>query len=207
MPEEAEVCLEIQRETVGRDPPAQMHSDRRYFGAVYPNSRHSRTPLRLDPELVRRSDQRFLQCPNVPDYILADQAEVENQIAHQLPWPVESNVPASVALDHFDPEVSKHNRGREHVLFPSVSAQSNHWRVLEEQHGVTDKARLTLFNEPALLVPGLPIRHQSEAANRAAPALIVRLSWSLTRGKGPSCRPPFKPLLKALVKALLKLKH
>lgn len=148
--EVAEVCIYVQRETVGRDEVRDVDADGREFGLgdsrFGPHSGQARHTLGRDGEVSAGSNQGFFKAADEIDRSQSlpfavghgIPAQIEDGIADDLTGPVEGDVSTAIAFEDLDAALGKEFRRGDHVCCFGIAAERDHGRVFEQEQHVAD---------------------------------------------------------------------
>jgi len=160
--ESIQVTIHIQRESMRRHTPRDMHADGcdlcLHLCARRPHPRQSLDSGARHSQLAAGVHQRLFHPPDElhrpqrlpPALLIAEAAQIDDGITHQLPRPVIRHVPAPVALEDFHSASSQFLARFQNVGFLRVPPQRDHRRVLQQQQHVADGAGFAPLHQRAL---------------------------------------------------------
>ena len=153
-PEEVEVGRHVEREPVARNPSGDAHTDSTYLVGTKPRAREPIDSARFQTKVAGRANHDVFQIAHILVHIAPIGAEIENGIAHNLPWAVVCNVAAATRfMDFYVPLGQQFRRGKK--MRPrgvGFHAERYDVGVFEQKQQVRDAISATLFDEAALQV-------------------------------------------------------
>jgi hypothetical protein len=88
--------------------------------------------------------------------------QIDDGIPHQLSGPVIRHIAAAVDLVQLDSLGGQQLVARQHMFPPGVAPQRQHRRMLEQQQGIADRARLPRRDDATLNLQRLRVPHPSQ---------------------------------------------
>src|SRR4051794_13746118 len=158
--ERGRVEVDVERVPVSRDPARDVDADRRDLprGSLQPHASEPFDAACRQSERGERPDQRLLEVAHVLLDVLAVPPQVEDGVADELARPVERRPAAAVALDDLDLRALGHVE----LVLAGSPPERHHRRVLQEDHGVRDRALRDCAGQRALEVPRFAVGNQAE---------------------------------------------
>src|SRR5215469_261174 len=142
-----QVRRDVVRESVRRDPPADVHANRAQLflrvSGFNPNSRFPSHALGGDSKLGRSANHGLFQHAHVPNYVPPDFAQVQDGIAHNLARAMISDVAAAAGLIKLHAYLPQDVLAYEQMLPLSVSALGDHMRMLAKEHNILKGIRFS----------------------------------------------------------------
>src|ERR1700735_1545112 len=139
--EVAQVRGYIVREAVRCHPAAQVDANRTQFFflagiRVNPQTMASFNAPRRDSEFGRSTKHGFFQHAHVPTNIATMPGQIQDRVAHDLPWTMVGDVAATVRLAKLDIHLRKQTIASSQMFRLPIAAERDHMRVLAEQQHV-----------------------------------------------------------------------
>src|ERR1017187_6588554 len=153
----AQIRIHVQRETVRRHPPAEVHSDGGDFAIAHPNPSQLGNAAGFNAELRQRFDERLLDGTHVRAHVALPIAQVQNRVAHELPRSVIRHVAAAIGWIKPTPGAAKDLARSQQILYLSVAPQRDHVRVFQKQQVVPHRALFALGSKLLLQFQRLAI--------------------------------------------------
>jgi hypothetical protein len=142
----AEVGGDVEGETVGGDPAADVDADggEFFFGDIArrlnPEAGFAGDAMGGDAEIGGRADHDFFEGADVPVNVAADGIEIENGIADDLPGAVIGDVTAAIGFAELDIFLAEDIFGGEKIFLAGVAAEGEDVGMLAEEEDVVDGA-------------------------------------------------------------------
>src|ERR1017187_428795 len=153
----AQIRIHVQRETVRRHPPAEVHSDGGDFAIAHPNPSQLGNAAGFNAELRQRVDERLLDGTHVRAHVALPIAQVQNRVAHQLPRSVIRHVAAAIGWIKGNPGAAQDLVRSQQILYVAVAPQRDHVRVFQKQQVVPHRALFALGSKLLLQFQRLAI--------------------------------------------------
>jgi len=117
----AEVGLYVQRESMLGHPAGDVYPYEADLGIADPDSRKARPTPTPYAVFRQNGDHHFLKAMNIEAHISAIPGEIQDRIAHQLPWAVVGHIAAAIACVHRDAHLCQNLSSGQYILAPSSS--------------------------------------------------------------------------------------
>jgi hypothetical protein len=169
--EVAEVCGDIEGETVGGDPAADVDADGGEFffwdiaRRLHPDTGLARDSKSGDAKIGGGADHGFFERANVPVNITADEIEIENGITDDLAGAVIGDVAAAVGFAKFDIFLAQDIFGSEKIFLAGVAAKREDVGMLAEEENVVDGAGFTRGDDSLLKGVGVGPGEEAEVGD------------------------------------------
>src|ERR1700722_5126454 len=168
----AEIGCNVQRETVGCHPTADVHAHGGDLTTFHPYASELRDASREYVEIRQRVDKHLFDGAHVGAHVPLPIAQIEDRIAHHLARAVISDVSAAVRGMEGGAGSARVICARQQVFWMAVAAQRNGVRMLEEHKLVWNGAGFSPGDELLLHLEGPGIVEASGFAQ-----LALRHRW------------------------------
>jgi hypothetical protein len=154
-----QVWIDVQRETVGRDPTRRNpHTDGCDLPLGNPDPREALLPPGGDVEPPQGADHGLFQVSEILVQVFPVRAKIENRIPNELAGAVVRYVPSPPDVEHLDTFGFQLRWAAEEVLVLRRGTPSNHVGVFQEQKLIGDLTRPSPPHQRFLNRQPFPIR-------------------------------------------------
>ena len=140
-------------ETVGSDPAADVHADggEFFFGSGYslsfcwlsgwmnPDAGAAWDAKGREAEIGGGADHHFFEGADIPVDITFYRAEIEDGVANDLTWAVESDVATAIGVVERNIFLAQYIFVGEKIFAFGVAAEGDDWRVFAQQEDIGDR--------------------------------------------------------------------
>src|SRR5260221_9165330 len=142
----AEVGGDVEGETVGGDPAADVDADggEFFFGDIArrldPDAGFAGDAIGADAEIGGGADHGFFERADIPVNVASDGTEIQDGVADDLAWAVISDVAAAVGFAEVDIFLAEDIFGSEKIFLAGAAAEGQNVGMFAEEDDVVDGA-------------------------------------------------------------------
>jgi hypothetical protein len=159
VPEVTQIRIYVQRETMGRDPAADVYADGGDLTPLGPDAGGAGFASGCDPKLPQRVYQDLFQGAHIGNHVALPFSQINDHIDHALAWPVIGSIASAIGAMEFDAGTFKQFRRGQQIFVMAVSSHRDDVRVLDNQQLIRNLFALPAFDELLLECERIGIAH------------------------------------------------